>query len=185
MIPLPILYYITKNSKLRAIKFRSLVEAISQSYPDFNNLKLSHRQDIVQKIENGCYSKTLQSAEKNNIYSNWDDQQFVFLYNDICYSAISKLESQELILNMIDGSFDAYKLAFMSCEEFAPELYKQYKDRYNVISNITTVIKTSELHTCYRCKRNQCTVEKNPCRSADEQIPLRITCTFCGNKWSG
>lgn len=194
MLSLPTLYYVNKNSKLRALKFRAFDEIITQSCQKFTDLKKSQRQDIIMKIESGCYSKTLQSAEKNNIYSNWDDHRFVALYNDICYAALSKLsDDPNLIIRMIVDSdpepsqskIDASKLAFMSCEEFAPELYKQHKDRYNMISNICTQIKFSELHTCYRCKHNQCTVETNPCRSADEQIPLRITCMFCGNKWSG
>lgn len=191
-VPLPTQYYKNQHSIVRAGKFEYFLNIIDPIFKLLNIITRAKKQQICYEIEHSCYNRTLAVAEKNNIYCNWDDKQFIALYHDICYSAASKLcveingnTSIDLVKLMINGDLDPYKIGFMSCEEFAPDLYKPHKEHYNLVCNITTVIKTSELHTCHRCKRNQCTVEKNPCRSADEQIPLRITCTFCGNKWSG
>ena len=180
-------YY--KLEKLRSPKFEMLRDLFDMK---LLTIKRSECENMIKNIEFSCYEKTITVADKWNIHTNWDNNEFVELYHQMCFNTASLLScelngnrAKELQKKIISGEIETSCVGFISCEEFFPELYEKHREKFNQVTNISTNIKTSELYTCYRCKRNQTVVEKNPCRAADEQIPLRITCVFCGNKWSG
>jgi len=189
---LPLTYY--KENPIRGIKFQDFDRCL-RKYPEYMALTDAARFNLIESLEGGCYRHAINIAEKNSIVPPISEliwfHEFAMLYCDTCFNALSKFDlgqgvmARRLLTRMLTDALSAESIAEMTGEEYAPELYREHREKYIAVSSISESFKTSELYTCYRCGKNQCIVEKNPCRSADEQIPLRITCMFCNNKWSG
>jgi DNA-directed RNA polymerase subunit M/transcription elongation factor TFIIS len=189
---LPICYF--KENPIRGIKHQD-IDRVLQQYDEYCDLPIAKRLELVGQLEDGCYAYSLDASERNNISLPSTEliwfYEFAMLYCGVCFNVMSKLDmaqgtmAKRLMRRLFDGEIDPRSIASMTGEEYVPELYAEHRAKYITVSNVSESVKTSELYTCYRCGKNQCIIEKNPCRSADEQIPLRITCMFCNNKWSG
>jgi len=66
-------------------------------------------------------------------------------------------------------------------KELYPKHYKNILKRQTADQQI--VVKTSQLHTCPRCKNRQSTVVNRYNRSLDEGVNQYATCYFCGCEW--
>ena len=157
-------------------------------HPD---LSYDEREYILMSLEKGCYKKTLEVAKKERILCNWSVDQFRELYHHICANALAKLDpelngdrARKLIESINQMKIEPTDVGSMDFETYFPELFEKYHETYKLKANIVSTEKTTTRFKCFRCGHNQTIVEKNQYRSADEQIPERVTCTFCGNRWN-
>uniref|UniRef100_UPI00398E3F7A transcription elongation factor A protein 1-like isoform X1 n=2 Tax=Pristiophorus japonicus TaxID=55135 RepID=UPI00398E3F7A len=90
--------------------------------------------------------------------------------------------------NVLCGNITAEQIARMTAEEMASdELREIRKALTNEAIREHQMAKTSgtetDLFTCGKCKKNNCTYTQVQTRSADEPMTTFVFCNECGNRW--
>lgn len=156
----------------------------------FEHIPIAYKKDqIVYRIEKSCLNTTLKKANASSIKCIWDNNNFVNLYNSICYKVSVNIDPESpvnsnIIKKIHDVSININEIADLSSKDFCPDKYKAYTKKIDIIISMEKKQKFSELYRCNKCKKNQCTTERRYNRSLDEGVNLIINCLFCGNKWN-
>lgn len=147
---------------------------------------------IVEKIEKGIYNKTIETANNMNIKKKWTDSIFMDTYVNNCIEIYSNLDVSSYIRNdrlfnrLMEKEFDSYELARMNHQRLFPEKWKKLidekskRDRY--LYEINKEMAT-DIYTCGRCNKKECTYYQLQTRSADEPMTTFVTCLNCGKRW--
>jgi DNA-directed RNA polymerase subunit M/transcription elongation factor TFIIS len=93
--------------------------------------------------------------------------------------------SKILINKLLDNDIDINEIARKTCKELCPEKYEEMAREIERRSNTEHSIKSTTLHYCRKCKKNNTTQQSIQNRSGDEGNTYLITCLFCHNKWFG
>lgn len=154
-------------------------------YPKYNT-----KEYIAERLERGCFNRSVEKAKTYNVRCVWDNEKFVNLYHSICYKVASNIDTtssikSDYIRNKILNN-DVYipSIANMTSKQLCPKKYEVIDAKMNKRTNLERKIKYSELYRCRKCKRNQCTTERRYARSLDEGVDLTINCMFCHHSWN-
>ena len=133
--------------------------------------------EIYTKIEESIYNYSVEYANTNNTPFLLEN-----IYDTKQIEILSLLETSNYILTLISNDkFDILKIAYLKPEELNPEAYENiikkaeledYKKNNKVGSNI---------FTCSKCKKANCTVVQKQTRAGDEPPTTFVTCLECGN----
>ncbi len=144
------------------------------------------------EIEKGIYNKTITFAEEKGIPKKWDNNIFSSIYYTNVVNVYSNLNpdsyihNKRLIDRMVDGEFKPYELATMEHQHIFPEhwkpLYDNKSKRDRMLYEINKEMAT-DIYTCGRCKKKECSFYQLQTRSADEPMTTFITCLNCGKRW--
>ncbi|NP_001081812.1 transcription elongation factor A2 S homeolog [Xenopus laevis] len=112
-------------------------------------------------------------------------------YKNRIRSRISNLKDSknpDLRKNVLCGIITPEQIAIMSCEEMASnELKEMRKEITKASIQEHQMGKTggtqSDLFTCGKCKKKNCTYTQVQTRSADEPMTTFVVCNECGNRW--
>jgi transcription elongation factor S-II len=148
--------------------------------------------DIAIEIEKGIYNKTIRFADEKNIIKKWDNNTFLQMYKQFSiqvYSNLKKdsyIKNQRLFQRLIEGEFHPYELSSMEPQHLFPEHWKPYNDektkRDRMLYEINKEMAT-DIYTCGRCKKKECSYYQLQTRSADEPMTTFVTCLNCGKRW--
>jgi len=183
----PLDYYAQPRARGRML---FSIDGKLRQFAEYADLPCTRRQQIAVGIETGCYDHTVADCKERDVPVDWDNKVFNQRYDDVCYALLYKFQNTnqsaaiDCVKNIIAGACDVKKLASMPAEEYRPELYQRALERYDLVSNVSETTKIQKLYRCRRCGHNECIVRANPYRSGDEQIPQRVICTFCGDRWA-
>ncbi len=154
--------------------------------------QLLKNDEITTKIEKGIYNYSIKKAKEVNVKPNWKNKHFQQIYKNKCISIYSNLNKNSYIRNkrlckrLIEGEFDAEKLAIMEPQHTFPENWKEILDEKNKREKMLYEIckeTVSSMFTCGRCKKKECSYYQLQTRSADEPMTTFVTCTNCGKRW--
>ncbi|XP_053309389.1 transcription elongation factor A protein 2 [Spea bombifrons] len=120
-----------------------------------------------------------------------DVQSADLKYKNRIRSRISNLKDSknpELRKNVLCGAITPEQIANMSCEEMASkELKEMRKAMTKAAIQEHQMGKTggtqTDLFTCGKCKKKNCTYTQVQTRSADEPMTTYVVCNECGNRW--
>ncbi|XP_051789261.1 transcription elongation factor A protein 2 isoform X2 [Erpetoichthys calabaricus] len=106
-------------------------------------------------------------------------------------SRISNLKDQknpELRKNVLCGNISAERIASMTAEEMASAELKEVrkaltKESIREHQLARTGGTQTDLFTCGKCKKKNCTYTQVQTRSADEPMTTFVVCNECGNRW--
>ncbi|NP_001016290.1 transcription elongation factor A (SII), 3 [Xenopus tropicalis] len=112
-------------------------------------------------------------------------------YKNRIRSRISNLKDSknpDLRKNVLCGVIGPEQIAVMSCEEMASnELKEMRKAMTKAAIQEHQMAKTggtqTDLFTCGKCKKKNCTYTQVQIRSADEPMTTFVACNECGNRW--
>jgi DNA-directed RNA polymerase subunit M/transcription elongation factor TFIIS len=164
-------------------------KTISKKIIDYTYGEIYSKFYIAEKIERGCFNRTINKSRHYNIRAIWETLKFRDLYHDICYKVAININPTSIIdsiylINLIKNkSVKLSNIANLSGKKLCPEKYEKIDKKINLRVNQEVKIKYSTLYRCFRCKNNKCTSERVYNRSLDEGVNLRITCTVCYNEW--
>ena len=137
-------------------------------------------------LEKCIYNWSLKEAESRKVVKKWDNQYFVLIYLDKLRSILNNLNNKQIIEIIKNESIQVHKIAFMTHQEFKPELWaelikaKSIRDKNKFE---TTIEAATDTFTCRKCKSKKCTYYQMQTRSADEPMTVFVTCIDCGNRW--
>lgn len=157
---------------------------------EYLNIPYLTKASIIKKLERGCLNRAIVKSKVYNIRCVWSDDQFVNLYNSICYKVAvnidpeSDVHSSHIKTKIMKNDLDLETLADWSSRELCPKKYEKIDRQMDQRMNMQRKIKYSELFHCRKCKRNQCTTERRYNRSLDEGVNLTVICMFCGHEWN-
>lgn len=139
-------------------------------------------------IEISIYNNTITNAESKNIIKKWSNPFFAELYITKLRSIIWNLTSPNSILcgNIINDKTDARKIAFLSHQDFNPEIWSTFieeKKKRDIAKSKNIIEASTDQFKCGRCKSKRCTFTQIQTRSADEPMTTFITCLECDNNW--
>ncbi|KAM4691494.1 transcription elongation factor A protein 2 isoform 2-T2 [Rhinophrynus dorsalis] len=112
-------------------------------------------------------------------------------YKNRIRSRIANLKDSknpDLRKNVLCGIITPEQIAVMSCEEMASnELKEMRKAMTKAAIQEHQMAKTggtqTDLFTCSKCKKKNCTYTQVQTRSADEPMTTFVVCNECGNRW--
>lgn len=147
---------------------------------------------ICKDIEIGIFNWCIQYATENEIVRAWKNPKFVNLYMEKSRSVISNIDPESYIQNaklkkrIEEKEFLPHELAFMKPENIYPERWRDaveclMKKFENAYENKTQAM--TNMFTCGKCKKKECTFYEMQTRSADEACTIFVRCINCGNSW--
>ena len=102
---------------------------------------------------------------------------------DEILSQILNKESDFLIKNLKNGTIEASKIAYMKPEEIDPEKYDNIIKKQQMAEYKKNNTQGSNIFTCSKCKKSNCTVSTKQTRAGDEPPTTFVTCLECGHKF--
>ena len=143
-------------------------------------------------IEKGIYNNTIQYCNSKNIVKKWDNNFFRNIYLMRAISIYSNLDPESYIENnrfierLKNKEFLPYDIANMEPLQVYPEIWKEVYDekekRDKVLYEVNKDMAT-DIFTCGRCHKKECTFYQLQTRSADEPMTTFVTCLNCGKRW--
>ena len=150
------------------------------------------KKKISYDIERGIYNNTLEYATKNNIIKKWDNKNFKKIYIAKVMGVYANLDNTSYIQNkrfinrFKQEEFTPYNIANMDKLQMFPEnwkdIYDEKEKRDKVLYEVDKSMAT-DLFTCGRCKKKECSFYELQTRSADEPMTTFVTCLNCGLRW--
>ena len=168
---------------------QKMVEKFSKLLQDSN---FKDYKNISYYIERGIYNNVIDYCTKQKIIKRWDNKIFKNIYiqkNISIYNNLnpeSYLQNVRLINRLNAKEFKPEELADMNNLYLFPENWKEVYDkkekRDKVLYEVNKDMAT-DLFTCSRCKKSECTYYQIQTRSADEPMTCFVTCLNCGKRW--
>ncbi len=164
---------------------RAKVVKLIQEKTDLDEL---HSRDF----EIGIYNWCINYADEYKIIKSWDNNKFSGLYLEKARSCIANIDKDSYIQNsrllnrLNEKEFKPHDIPFMKPENTFPERWKDTIDTYlkkyeNAYEN--KVVAMTDMFTCGKCRKKECTYYEIFSRSADEPAVIHISCINCGNIW--
>lgn len=146
----------------------------------------------AKDLEIGVYNWCIKYAEDHQIIKSWDNSKFRSLYLEKARSTLSNINknsyvgNDRLLKRLIEHEFHPHEIPFMKPENVFPERWKTTIDAYmkkyeNAYENKTVAM--TDMFTCGKCKKKECTYYEIFSRSADEPGVIHVRCINCGNSW--
>lgn len=143
-------------------------------------------------FEIGIYNWCIKYADEHKIIKSWDNNKFAFLYLEKTRSCIANIDKDSYIQNsrllnrLNEKEFKPHDIPFMKPDNTFPERWKDTIDTYlkkyeNAYEN--KVVAMTDMFTCGKCRKKECTYYEIFSRSADEPAVIHIRCINCGNSW--
>jgi transcription elongation factor S-II len=154
--------------------------------------KIDDSEHLAIRIEKGVYNSTIRIGNQKGIIKKWDNKFFKSLYLAKVRSVYSNLDKDSYIKNtrLIDrlqaNEFKPEELSEMQPIRIFPENWKELLDKKNKRDKFlyeTRKEMTTDMFTCNRCRKNECTYYQLQTRSADEPMTTFVTCLNCGKRW--
>jgi transcription elongation factor S-II len=157
-----------------------------------NEFNLTEYPDILQKIENSIYDKTVQYARSKNIDESWTNTNFKQLYFTTARHVCTNLDpgsyvrNTKLLREVKEGNINPEDIGGMTPQKIFPAQWKMLMDdKFKKDKHLYEVDKSgaTDEFLCRKCGQRECTFYEMQTRSADEPMTIFVTCLSCGNKW--
>ena len=142
---------------------------------------------LALNLEVGVFNYTIKESSMKKIVKKWENPAFVRIYMDRLKTVFTNLNTNaELVQHLISGEISPATFAFMNHQEFNPERWndlisiKQKRDASKYDKKIGA---STDMFTCKKCHKKNCTYYEMQTRSADEPATIFVTCLDCGKHW--
>lgn len=184
LVPLNEVYYNKNSHQIRrnkAILFGNLL----MQYEIFQKWDYATKTAFITKLERSIYNMVIDKAKEENIITSWEINDFVMLYNTLCYKISSNIEkggmvnNPHLAIKLLQNEIKLKDLPRMPSAELYPEKYNDINKRIEMSKNVQQTVKYSSLYICRKCKGGKTKYEILQNRSADEGNNYTVTCLTC------
>jgi len=142
---------------------------------------------LALNIEVGIFNYTIKEATSKKIVKKWENPAFARIYMDRLKTVFTNLSANEsLVQHLVSGEIKPSTFAFMTHQEFNPDHWsvliaqKQKRDASKYDKRIGA---STDMFTCKKCHKKNCTYYEMQTRSADEPATIFVTCLDCGKHW--
>ncbi|XP_018415135.1 PREDICTED: transcription elongation factor A protein 2 [Nanorana parkeri] len=168
--------------------FRSAVLKVKEEYSGTDTLELTPY-DRGDHIAIGSDCELLAAQIEEVVFG--EVQNTDMKYKNRIRSRIANLKDSknpDLRKNVLCGAITPEQIAIMTCEEMASnELKEMRKAMTKAAIQEHQMGKTggtqTDLFSCGKCKKKNCTYTQVQTRSADEPMTTFVVCNECGNRW--
>lgn len=164
-----------------------LFGSVLREYPAFRDTYTKDEQRaIIRRIESTCTNFAIDTADAYSITAAWEFEKFTELYTSICARISIHMETgglvgeTDLAHRVIADPSIIILLPTLTSAQLFPERYEKILAALAKLLQSKTKMKTTDMYTCSRCGKKECTSLKVILRSADEGCSFRITCVNCG-----
>ena len=129
-------------------------------------------------LEEGIYDSVLRACRDRHIVEEWSTL-FMELY-------LKKLQTIMYNLKVTPALAEVEGLATMTHQQMNPALwdvYTQKKEKRDQHRTSQTIKASTDLYTCFKCKKSECVYNEVQTKSADESMTVYVTCVNCENRW--
>jgi DNA-directed RNA polymerase subunit M/transcription elongation factor TFIIS len=144
----------------------------------------------IKKVLSEKFAKDIEESIRqfSKEYAETNDTPYLLdsIYEtkmDEILSQILNKESDFLIKNLKNGTIEASKIAYMKPEEIDPEKYDNIIKKQQMAEYKKNNTQGSNIFTCSKCKKSNCTVSTKQTRAGDEPPTTFVTCLECGHKF--
>lgn len=147
---------------------------------------------ISKLIEKGIYDSSKNFMQSKGIFDINDNKFFKNIYLKKGMSVYcnlnpdSYLKNVRLINRLKVKEFDPYLLVDLGPLHSFPEHWKPIFDKKNKRDKMLYEVRkemATNMFTCGRCKKAECTYYQLQTRSADEPMTTFVSCLNCGKRW--
>ena len=156
-----------------------------QSFRDQLRVELhKHVGDAAINVEISVFNYTVRTCIENAVVRKWTNPEFARIYTAKLKTVLYNLEKFEAVREMARAR--PQDMATLSHAEMNPAKWqahierKQKRDKFLTSQNL---VATTNLFTCFKCKKNECTYYQLQTRSADEPMTTFVTCVLCDSHW--
>jgi len=151
--------------------------------------------EMTRETERGILEETIRQAYTHNLPRIWKNKVVKEIYKTL-YAKVwrnllpadhpQSVGNPKLLSHIKSGLIDAKSLASMSPQKMWPEKWRDLEEA-RILKQIATlersVTASTDMFTCGRCGKNECTYREVQTRSADEPMTAFVLCLVCGNRW--
>lgn len=141
----------------------------------------------INRIEISCYNKSLEDADRDNIYKCWSCIDFINIYCRVTLKIIThfdQLKDQSNIMNKIwNGDINIDRIAYLSHSELMPSRNKELIIALNERKSQKIVQKICTIYKCPKCGKRETTTHEVQLRALDEGANIKAKCAVCGHEW--
>ena len=140
--------------------------------------------DACTNVEISVYNYSVRACADAAIVRKWTSPDFMRVYVAKLKTVMYNLQRFEVVRER--ARVAPQEVATMSHAEMRPEKWqvhierKQKRDKFLTSQNL---VATTNLFTCFKCKKNECTYYQLQTRSADEPMTTFVTCVLCDSHW--
>jgi len=138
--------------------------------------KIFKNVSISNKIEESIYNFSVDYSNTNNINNLLDN-----IYNNKADDILGYLNYNSYLKNSIlKNKINPEDLAFLKSEELSPDLYESIIKKRELEEYKKNHITGSNVFTCSKCNKANCSITQKQMRSADEPPTTIVKCLECG-----
>lgn len=151
--------------------------------------------EVSRDIERGILEETIREAYKYNLPRVWKNSVVKEIYRALFAKVWRNLlpedhpqsvKNPKLLTHVMSGLIQPGDLAKMSPQKLWPEHWRDLEEA-RIMRQIATLERSAtastDMFTCGRCGKNECTYREVQTRSADEPMTAFVLCLVCGNRW--
>ena len=140
--------------------------------------------DSSTNVEIGIYNYTVRTCLETAVVRKWTNPSFFRIYVAKLKTIMYNMKQFESVCEI--GRVSPEKIATMTHAEMRPEKWQSHIERKQKRDTFLTsqnLVATTNLFTCFKCKKNECTYYQLQTRSADEPMTTFVTCILCDSHW--
>jgi len=140
--------------------------------------------DASTNLEISVFNHTVRTCTELCIVKKWTNVEFQRVYVAKLKSIFYNLDRFEHVRER--ARLHPQEIATMPHTEMNPSKWDSHVERKrkrDTYQTTQTLVATSNLFTCGKCKKNECTYYQLQTRSADEPMTTFVTCVLCNNHW--
>ncbi len=149
--------------------------------------KLFMDNKLALNVEVGIFNYTIKEATSKKIVKKWENPAFVRIYMDRLKSVFTNLSTNpSLVHHLVSGEIAPHTFAYMTHQEFNPDHWRvliEQKQKRDASKYDKRIGASTDMFTCKKCHKKNCTYYEMQTRSADEPATIFVTCLDCGKHW--
>lgn len=142
---------------------------------------------LSQNIEVGIFNYAIKESTHKKIVKKWENPAFVRIYLDRLKTVFTNLSTNpELVQQLVSGEIAPAMFAFMTHQEFDRDHWRtliEQKQKRDATKYDKKIGASTDMFTCKKCHKKNCTYYEMQTRSADEPATIFVTCLDCGKHW--
>ncbi|MCA9330318.1 hypothetical protein KDA11_06725, partial [Candidatus Saccharibacteria bacterium] len=131
---------------------------------------------LAEDLERACYNRTIDICRARGIYLEWTCPDFRRVYNVICGTALTHLDTSAECL------CDPVQFVNQPIYQTDPATTQKIQDIINYRQTVKTERKIVH-EKCFNCGKSEASIHEQQKRAADEPPTRRFECIHCGNVW--
>jgi DNA-directed RNA polymerase subunit M/transcription elongation factor TFIIS len=140
--------------------------------------------DAATNVEISIYNYTVRTCIENAVVRKWTNPEFVRIYKAKLKTVMYNLEHFEPVRErMKTAPQDAATLTHAEMNPAKWQVHIERKQKRDTFLTSQNLVATTNLFTCFKCKKNECTYYQLQTRSADEPMTTFVTCVLCDSHW--